>query len=142
MNLFPFVVVPKTDNKLTFSLMNTESTLPVELVEAIRNFEIDGGNEFEINECSDPEIVEFIIPAFLLYIEERELSEEANELAQTLTIYSAVFISESKHLVIQAHFNATDLTDDSDEDNSDDSDASGSDVSDASDESDDKSDWS
>lgn len=115
--LFPFAVIQEPENSLTMTPMNGEDTLSESLLEAISNFEENAEELFEIDECTDPEIVEFIIPAFFQFVESLDLDESDLEVAQSMVVYGATYFADAGHLQVFIQFEGgSDLSDDSDED--------------------------
>lgn len=113
--LFPFAVIQEPKNSLTMTPMNGEETLTESLLEAIANFEENVEELFEVEECSDPEVVEFIIPAFFQFVESLDLSEVDIEVAQSMVVYGATYFADSAHLQVFVQFESgAELSDDSD----------------------------
>lgn len=115
MNLFPFVSVSTNKTPLVIKVVDEEN-IPADLLEQLQHYTEVAADSFEINECSDPEVVQFIIPALLEYLEGSDISEESLAIIDNMIVSSAVFLQESLQLVIFVDFVSDD--DDSEDDDS------------------------
>lgn len=109
--LFPFVSINSEDKQLTFEPINEDNEISPELTQAIKEFEQNFSDYLEIEDCSDPDVVEFIIPAFNQFVEDSELSEEDIAYAETLMVYSAAYVEDQQHLIVFVQFGDLDPSD-------------------------------